>query len=409
MDSAGGDNIFEAQYGGVRVLVWNLSGMPVQDVLDLSGLSVQDFFDPDSGATEVTSAAEVSHCVGPDRGATAVTSAVVPEGGEKTAVVEEHEASLDGGDKVKKKRSRASKKQRQAARAKLEEAALLAAEQKRAARMTAVRDAPGEFLEEYEEVVEDLHQAQMRIVAQELELADARALLAARAEPEKKHDDPANAHRIENLVESLVFMQSEVQEAHLQIAALKAAACERPTQTCTDACHEELESKLRSLRETLASIQECMVCPLRMGVYEDPVTLADGFTYERRDIEEYFEQHILAHGGTQAPSPFTRDMLEGGAAKSAATSVTVRAVAEFFTPQLIASLNMGVDDQAVKHQHGSLLESEVGAQDTSTRCKISGVNASPLAKQVGLRDSLDLAEMNGTPDGRELQADVSNA
>ena len=50
------------------------------------------------------------------------------------------------------------------------------------------------------------------------------------------------------------------------------------------------QEELRRLKGLLAErgIPDSLVCPLSLEIYEDPVMAADGFSYERREIENWF-------------------------------------------------------------------------------------------------------------------------
>eukprot|EP00210_Caulerpa_lentillifera_P006978 g6673.t1 len=50
---------------------------------------------------------------------------------------------------------------------------------------------------------------------------------------------------------------------------------------------ESAERKLRSLQ---AELNHCICCPITMDVMKDPVIAADGYTYERKTIEQWLRQ-----------------------------------------------------------------------------------------------------------------------
>ena len=49
-------------------------------------------------------------------------------------------------------------------------------------------------------------------------------------------------------------------------------------------------------RELVEAKDKALVCPIGMELMCDPVVAADGFTYERRDIEKHFETHRRGEG-----------------------------------------------------------------------------------------------------------------
>ena len=60
---------------------------------------------------------------------------------------------------------------------------------------------------------------------------------------------------------------------------------------------EELETELTAHQEELrrlkgliaqCGVNDALLCPLSLEIYEDPVMAADGFSYERREIENWF-------------------------------------------------------------------------------------------------------------------------
>ena len=82
-------------------------------------------------------------------------------------------------------------------------------------------------------------------------------------------------------------------------AAARAAALE----TSLTAHQEEL----RRLKGLLAErgIPDGLVCPLSLEIYEDPVMAADGFSYERREIENWFARGNRTSPKTNEELPHT--------------------------------------------------------------------------------------------------------
>ena len=50
------------------------------------------------------------------------------------------------------------------------------------------------------------------------------------------------------------------------------------------------QAELRRLKGLLTErgVPDGLICPLSLEIYEDPVMAADGFSYERREIENWF-------------------------------------------------------------------------------------------------------------------------
>eukprot|EP00756_Hemistasia_phaeocysticola_P047441 Hpha_TRINITY_DN21631_c0_g1::TRINITY_DN21631_c0_g1_i1::g.63906::m.63906 len=48
-----------------------------------------------------------------------------------------------------------------------------------------------------------------------------------------------------------------------------------------------------------------LVCPISLCIFDDPVEAADGFVYDRKNIERY-----IAQGGNEVLSPMTREVLQ---------------------------------------------------------------------------------------------------
>ena len=50
------------------------------------------------------------------------------------------------------------------------------------------------------------------------------------------------------------------------------------------------QAELRRLKGLLMErgVPDGLICPLSLEIYEDPVMAADGFSYERREIENWF-------------------------------------------------------------------------------------------------------------------------
>ena len=82
-----------------------------------------------------------------------------------------------------------------------------------------------------------------------------------------------------------------------------AAAHARTLETSLTAHQEEL----RRLKGLLAErgIPDGLVCPLSLEIYEDPVMAADGFSYERREIENWFARGNRTSPKTNEELPHT--------------------------------------------------------------------------------------------------------
>eukprot|EP00210_Caulerpa_lentillifera_P006977 g6672.t1 len=65
---------------------------------------------------------------------------------------------------------------------------------------------------------------------------------------------------------------------------------------------EIAERKLQSLQ---AELDHCICCPITMDVMKDPVIAADGYTYERKSIEQWLRQ--------KKESPVTRQPISSSA------------------------------------------------------------------------------------------------
>ena len=70
----------------------------------------------------------------------------------------------------------------------------------------------------------------------------------------------------------------------------------------------------------ISSLPEEVVCPITQVIMSDPVTAADGFTYERAAITDWLEQSDM--------SPITGAVL---ANKTLAPNTTAKKIAEWFT------------------------------------------------------------------------------
>ena len=85
----------------------------------------------------------------------------------------------------------------------------------------------------------------------------------------------------------------------LDDAAARAAALE----TSLTAHQEELR-RLKGLL-TERGVPDGLVCPLSLEIYEDPVVAADGFSYERREIENWFARGKRTSPKTNEELPHT--------------------------------------------------------------------------------------------------------
>ena len=67
------------------------------------------------------------------------------------------------------------------------------------------------------------------------------------------------------------------------------------------------QEELRRLKGLLAErgIPDSLVCPLSLEIYEDPVVAADGFSYERREIELWFGRGKRTSPKTNEELPHT--------------------------------------------------------------------------------------------------------
>ena len=67
------------------------------------------------------------------------------------------------------------------------------------------------------------------------------------------------------------------------------------------------QEELRRLKGLLAErgIPDSLVCPLSLEIYEDPVMAADGFSYERREIELWFGRGKRTSPKTNEELPHT--------------------------------------------------------------------------------------------------------
>ena len=75
---------------------------------------------------------------------------------------------------------------------------------------------------------------------------------------------------------------------------------------------EELETELTAHQEELRRLKGILaergvpdgfICPLSLEIYEDPVMAADGFSYERREIEAWFARGKRTSPKTNAELP----------------------------------------------------------------------------------------------------------
>lgn len=55
--------------------------------------------------------------------------------------------------------------------------------------------------------------------------------------------------------------------------------------------HEICQEKIQKLKQNIAHIPEHFVCPISLEIMEDPVIASDGYTYERKSIEDWFSNN----------------------------------------------------------------------------------------------------------------------
>ena len=67
------------------------------------------------------------------------------------------------------------------------------------------------------------------------------------------------------------------------------------------------QAELRRLKGLLAErgVPDGLICPLSLEIYEDPVVAADGFSYERREIENWFARGNRTSPKTNEELPHT--------------------------------------------------------------------------------------------------------
>ena len=56
---------------------------------------------------------------------------------------------------------------------------------------------------------------------------------------------------------------------------------------------------------TERGVPDGLICPLSLEIYEDPVMAADGFSYERREIENWFARGKHTSPKTNEELPHT--------------------------------------------------------------------------------------------------------
>jgi len=60
-----------------------------------------------------------------------------------------------------------------------------------------------------------------------------------------------------------------------------------------------------SLRVAERGVPDGFICPLSLEIYEDPVMAADGFSYERREIQAWFDRGKRTSPKTNEELPHT--------------------------------------------------------------------------------------------------------
>ena len=68
--------------------------------------------------------------------------------------------------------------------------------------------------------------------------------------------------------------------------------------------HQEELRRLKGLL-TERGVPDGLICPLSLEIYEDPVMAADGFSYERREIENWFARGKRTSPKTNEELPHT--------------------------------------------------------------------------------------------------------
>ena len=101
-----------------------------------------------------------------------------------------------------------------------------------------------------------------------------------------------------------------------QLKALALRRLDRDMRLLDDAAarQEELETELTAHQEELrrlkgliaqCGVNDALLCPLSLEIYEDPVMAADGFSYERREIENWFARGKHTSPKTNEELPHT--------------------------------------------------------------------------------------------------------